>query len=145
MKQRKLKRGKRGKKGITNQNENIILTKADKTAASALAGEASIDCVGNFIFFSTESGYAWLLDHRRGAALRLADNFHKLPHSIRESKERFQIQWKERYRTEGETFIAISQNQETAFHDCPVDAIEGLIRMLKSKAQQQGSPAFSRE
>lgn len=130
---RKLQRNRQKKKHNKTHTDLIITTKALQTAQAAVKGEPTIDCVGNFLFFSTPSGEGWLLDHRKNYALRLADNHKILAYGINETKHRFQVEWKERFRIDGEKFITSSKGGDTVFHDYPVDAITGLINMIKQK------------
>lgn len=139
MNKRKLQRSKK-KKQVKQQQDNdrIVNTAAESTARAATQGEATLNCLGNFIFFSTESGEAWMLDYRKNCALRLAEKNEIAPYTILESKERFQVEWKERFRIEGDLFIASRQGKETAFHNYPIDALTRLIAMLKKKEQTAG-------
>lgn len=134
MNKRKLQRTR--KKNTTDKagNRDKIMTfTAAKTAQAALQNKATLNCLGNFIFFSTASGEGWMLDHRKNCALKLAAHGKIEAYTILESKERFQVEWKERFRIENEKFIASFKGIETVFHDYPVDAISGLINMLKEK------------
>lgn len=130
MNKRKLRRAKQIKKRRNHKDDMIMSIKALKTAEAAVAGEATIDCIGNFVFFSTATGEAWMLDHRHNYALRLADKKKILPYKIIESKERFQVEWKERYKIEDDIFIATRNQNEDVFTHYPIDAIEGLVRMI---------------
>jgi len=133
MKKRKLQRAKKsnGKEGTGE--DTIITTKAENTARAATRGEPTIDFIGNFIFFSTPSGEGWMLDHRKNYALRLAEDSSVLPYRIVEGPERFQVEWKERFRLEGDLFIAIRKGEETIFREYPVEALNGLIALIKEK------------
>jgi len=133
MKKRKLQRAKKSARDTGSKEDTIITITAGKTALAATKGEPTIDCIGNFIFFSTLSGEAWMLDHRKNYALRLAENYTVLSYRIIESSERFQIEWKERFRLEDDLFIAIYRGEETVFRDYPVEALTGLIGLIKEK------------
>jgi len=136
MNKRKLQRANKKKSRVKqNPNDSIITIAAESTAQAALKGEATLNCLGNFIFFSTQSGEGWMLDHRKNCALRLAEKGLITPYTILESKERFQVEWKERFRIEGDTFIASLQGKETVFHEYPIDALNRLIALLKEKEQ----------
>ncbi len=138
---RKLKR--KNKKNIQNQSKKDlhIRPRAEKTAKAAANGEATIDYLGNFIFFSTSGGDGWMLDHRHNYALRLAYNFTVLPAGINESKDKFQVEWKERFRIENDTFIASLRGAEERFENYPVDPIQGIINMIKLQEKRKSSPA----
>ena len=134
MNKRKLQRANKKKSQVKqNTQDNIITIAAESTAQAALKGEATLNCLGNFIFFSTESGEGWMLDHRKDCALRLAEKGNTAKYNIIETKERFQVEWKERFRIEGDAFITSLQGKETVFHDYPIDALNRLIALLKEK------------
>ncbi len=134
MNKRKLKRAKGvTSKKATRSADMIITQKAKEIARCATSRKPKIDCVGNFIFFATETGEAWLIDHRDGRALRLADGFKVLPYKIEETKERFRIQWTERYEIEDGVFTAYSKESSSVYKDYPTKTIQGLIDMLKQK------------
>ncbi len=109
----------------------IMNKKAKQIIQSAIDRDPKIDCIGNFIFFSTRSGEAWMLDHRDNRALRLAEDFKALPYKIFETKERFSVEWKERFQIQDGVFIASREGNESVFRDYPTKTIEGLIEMLK--------------
>lgn len=139
MKRRKLQRNQK-KQQIKQQpkNDRIVNAAAESTALAAIQGEATLNCLGNFIFFSTQTGEAWMLDYRKSCALRLAENGEKSSYTILESRERFQVEWKERFRIEEDLFIASRQGRETVFAHYPIDALTRLIRMLKEKERKAG-------
>ncbi len=136
MNKRKLQRANKKKSQAKHiSHDNIITMAAQSTANAALKSEATLNCLGNFIFFSTDSGEGWMLDHRKNCALRLAENGSLCSFTILEAKERFQVEWKERFRIEGDTFIASLQGKETVFREYPIDALTRLIGMLEEKDQ----------
>ena len=134
MNKRKLQRANTKKsQSKYKSQDNIITMAAQSTANAALQSEATLNCLGNFIFFSTESGEGWMLDYRKNCALRLAEKGSISPYTILETKKRFQVEWKERFRIEGDSFIVSLQGKETVFHEYPIDALTRLIGMLKEK------------
>lgn len=133
MNKRKLKRAKQKKEGgLTKANDKIISLAAASTVQAALQNKATMNSLGNFIFFSTASGEGWMLDHRRNLALRLAEDGEALDYTILESKERFQVEWKERFRLEDDKFIASFKDKETVFTDYPVEALALRIENMKA-------------
>ncbi len=141
MKKRKLQRTKKSQRDSGAKEDTVITSKAENTARAATKGEPTIDFIGNFIFFSTPSGEGWMLDHRKNYALRLAENYTVLPYRIIESSERFQIEWKERFRLEGDHFIALCKGEETVFREYPVEALTGLIALIKERRETTPSPS----
>jgi hypothetical protein len=136
MNKRKLQRANKKKnQSKADSPDNIITLAAQSTANAAVKSEVTLNCLGNFIFFSTKSGEGWMLDHRKNCALRLAEKGSTCDYTILETKERFQVEWKERFRIEGDTFVASLQGKETVFYEYPIDALTRLIGMLMEKNQ----------
>jgi hypothetical protein len=61
--------------------------------------------VGPLVFFSTETGDAWMLEPAGQLATRLAVDADALPVSIEETETDYAIGWQGRYRIEGDAFI----------------------------------------
>jgi hypothetical protein len=61
--------------------------------------------VGQLVFFSTETGDAWLLDALDHLAARLARDGDPEPIEIEDTDTTFAIRWKGQYRIEGRTFV----------------------------------------
>jgi hypothetical protein len=62
------------------------------------------------IFFSTETGDAWMLDYKNGLALCLARVGEKQPFRIVETPEKFAIEWNVNYQIEGDKFVVIQKS-----------------------------------
>ena len=67
--------------------------------------DGRIVTLGQLIFFSTETGDAWLLDWEDGLAAPLARDGDREPIHIEETDANFTIDWKGSYRIEGAAFI----------------------------------------
>ncbi len=65
--------------------------------------------VGQLIFFSTQTGDAWLLDKEDGLAAQLARDGDPEPIHIEETDANFSIEWKGRYRIEGAAFVYVDR------------------------------------
>jgi len=63
--------------------------------------------VGQLVFFSTETGDAWLLDTLDHLAARLARDGDPEPIDIEDTETTFVIGWKGQYRIEGPTFVYV--------------------------------------
>ncbi len=70
-----------------------------------MAGDARVVSLQPLVFFSTETGDAWVLDAKDNLALPLAAAGTRLPFVITEAPERFAIEWAGRFRIEGEHMI----------------------------------------
>lgn len=98
---------------------------------NAIEGKDEIKNLGNFIFLSTVSGEAWVLEHRENLALRLADHYEELPYKITETKTTFHIGWTEEFHIIDGVFIAGNQGKQSHFNEYPVGRLRLLIDSLK--------------
>ncbi|WP_299159679.1 hypothetical protein [Accumulibacter sp.] len=71
----------------------------------AFQRDARVVTLGSLVFFSTQSGDAWLLDTEDGLALKLAEDGDPLPNRIIETTERFMIEWNMTYQIDDTVFI----------------------------------------
>ena len=67
--------------------------------------DARIVTVGQLIFFSTQTGDAWLLDAEDGLAAPLTRDGQPQTIHIEETDSSFAIDWKGHYRIEGAAFV----------------------------------------
>ncbi|SAL07192.1 hypothetical protein AWB78_08465 [Caballeronia calidae] len=67
--------------------------------------DGRIVTIGPLVFFSTETGDAWMLEPAGHLASRLATDGDPLPVHIEETETRYAIGWQGRYRIEGQMFI----------------------------------------
>jgi hypothetical protein len=61
--------------------------------------------IGQIILFSTETGDAWLIEPSDQLAAQLARDGDPEPFHIEENETTFTIDWKGRYRIEGDAFV----------------------------------------
>jgi hypothetical protein len=66
--------------------------------------------VGGLVFFSTETGDAWILDPAYHLAARVARDGDPEPISLEETDTTFAIAWKGDYRIDGHTFVYIDHD-----------------------------------
>jgi hypothetical protein len=67
--------------------------------------DARVVTIGEIILFSTETGDAWLIEPSDQLAARLARDGDPEPFHIEENETTFTIDWKGRYRIEGDAFV----------------------------------------
>jgi len=79
-----------------------ILAEVEYILARAAARESRVVSLGPLVFFSTDTGDAWLLDAQDSLALCLAREADRLPVTISETPERFAIEWGGTFRIEGD-------------------------------------------
>ena len=95
----------------------------------ALGGEASIVRLGQIVFFSTESGDAWMLDPADGFAVCLARDFEPRRIPIQETPVRLEIGWDANYKIEGDAFtVTESHAAARTILGYPIAEIQRLIR-----------------
>jgi hypothetical protein len=84
---------------------NLVLREVDYIVARAAESCARVVTLGQLVFFSTETGDAWLLDPEDRLALCLARDGSRLPIQIVETVTRFAIEWNAWYKFEDDAFI----------------------------------------
>jgi SEC-C motif len=102
---------------------------ARRIQGRALGGEASIVRLGQIVFFSTESGDAWMLDPADGYAVCLARDFAPRLIPIQETPARLEIGWDANYKIEGDAFT-VTEGHAAArtILGYPIAEIQRLIR-----------------
>jgi hypothetical protein len=85
--------------------------------------------IGPLVFFSTESGDAWILEPAGQLATRLAMDGDSLPALIEETDTDYAIGWQGRYRIEGAAFIYEDHltGRVTAIRGYPVKLLQRVI------------------
>jgi hypothetical protein len=95
------------KSRLLSQKHIRIRKEARYIISRAKAGDPRVVTLGPLVFFSTETGDAWVLDPEDGLALCLARDREEQPFTITETATAFQIEWSAEYRLEGDTFIVL--------------------------------------
>ncbi|MCK4473340.1 MAG: hypothetical protein KAW49_16280 [Anaerolineae bacterium] len=85
---------------------NYIISRAENY-------DARVVTFGPLIFFSTETGDAWMLDPEDGLALCLARGGETQPFTITETTTNFSIEWKANYQIDGDVFIVTERSGRT--------------------------------
>jgi hypothetical protein len=104
---KKIKRGP-GKQWIKGK-DFILADEVDYIRRQAGEHVDSVVTVGQLLFFSTETGDAWLLDPSDQLATQLARDGEPEPIFIEETDSNFTIGWKGHYRIEGGAFVYVDQ------------------------------------
>ena len=108
-----------------------IHSEAANIVQRAKHGDARIVTVGPLLFFSTETGDAWMLDAADHLALRLAKDGEPPPARIDETAESFTIEWNANYVLDGEIFEVVDDSgQATGIIGYPVDEIRQAMRRI---------------
>ena len=86
--------------------------------------------LGQLIFFSTETGDAWLLDWEDGLAAQLARDGETEPIQIEETDTSFSIDWRGHYSIDGAAFIFVDRKTRAtrAILGYPTDKLQHVAR-----------------
>jgi len=110
-----------------------VWREVDYIVARAGESDARVVTLGQLVFFSTQTGDAWLLDPEDNLALRLATDGGRLPAQIVETTTRLAIQWNASYRFEDDAFVVDDASGMRAIIGYPV----AELRMAERRALRQ--------
>ena len=124
-----------GKSGQRHGNqrqtrESLNLAKEVRTIQRRAADQdGRIVSIGPLVFFSTNTGDAWMLEPEDHLAVRLARGGDPLPVLIEETEDRFAIGWQGRFHFDGDAFV-YEDNESgrlTAIRGYPVKQLQRAI------------------
>lgn len=125
------KRPPRERQQILSQPQINITGEADYIIARAQVYEARVVSLGPLIFFSTETGDAWVLDPADNLTLCLARDGERQSFTITETADQFAIDWQANYQIEGEQFIVFEKSGQTrTIIGYPLREIKRYIRRV---------------
>ena len=101
---------KRRKERLLSREEVGINREADYIIKKAQFHDSRVVGLGGLVFFSTQTGDAWILDPADSLALCLARDGERQNFSILETPTNFQIGWKAQYFIDGETFTVATKD-----------------------------------
>jgi len=110
--------------------ESLNLAKEVRTIQHRAADhDGRIVSIGPLVFFSTETGDAWMLEPEDHLAIRLARGGDPLPVLIEETEERFAIAWQGRFHFDGDMFVYEdnASGRITAISGYPVKQLARVI------------------
>jgi hypothetical protein len=113
--------------------EQISVTgEANYIIQRARSFDARVVTLGPLVFFSTETGDAWMLDPEDGLALCLALEGGEQPYTIVETSTDFSIEWNANYRIDGDKFIVADQSDRVkVFFGYPTAEISRASRRAR--------------
>ena len=86
--------------------------------------------IGQFVFFSTATGDAWLLEPGEQLALELARHGVEQAFTILETPHNVAIKWALAYQIRDDSFITISESGRiTTIQGYPIDEIQEMIKL----------------
>jgi hypothetical protein len=119
---------KRRKQRLLSREQVSINKEADYIIRKAQVHDSLVVRLGGLVFFSTQTGDAWVLDPADNLALCLARDGERQNFSILETPTNFQIAWEAQYIIDGETFtVSTSDGQVRTILRYPTMEIENTI------------------
>lgn len=96
---------RRRKKRTLSRDQICITGEAEYIIRKAQERDTRIVTLGTLVFFSTDTGDAWMLDTEDGLALCLSYDGVKQDYTILETDSKFQIEWSAQYVIQGDAFL----------------------------------------
>ena len=131
-KKRKTTKGTKILRRIVKRKKGTILSEANYILSRAQNFDSRVVSFGPLLFFSTQSGDAWMLDPGDGLALCLAKEGEPQSVHIDETDENFKIEWTADYQIDGEAFNILERSSQKfiSFFGYP---ISDILRFSKQK------------
>ena len=127
----------RRKQRVVNRGLVNITREAEYIIKRAQACDSRVVGLGPLVFFSSQTGDAWVLDPADSLALCLVQDGERQVFSILETDTNFQIAWEVQYRIDGEMFtVSMADGRVRTIRGYPTSAIENTIRTGKSLAER---------
>lgn len=98
------KKSQKSSAKILRQNEFSLKKEANYIVRQAQLRDARVVQIGPLVFFSTETGDAWLLDPQDGLSLCLAESGERQSYVISETGANFTIEWNSEFYIGNNTF-----------------------------------------
>lgn len=114
-----------------SRKEVSIKGEIDYIVRCAARQDARVVGLSPLIFFSTETGDAWVLDPEDNLALCLARDGDPYPVQVKETEENYSIEWNARYHIEDKLFtVAESSGRVRTIMGYPTQAILRITREM---------------
>jgi hypothetical protein len=109
-----------------------ISREAEYIVRCAVEMRCRVVAMGPLLFFSTETGDAWVLDPADGLARYLARSGEARPLGIVESTDQFGVEWDAAYSIKGETMFVSQSQTERSILGYPVAEIQQVAARMRS-------------
>lgn len=122
------------KRRKSSRNPAGLVEEARYIVRRAQQNEGRIVVHDTLVFFSTETGDAWMLDPADSLALCLARTGEKEPYAIHETSTSYAVEWNARYQIDGDRFIVLNNSgQLRTILGYPLDQIwQAIARASKA-------------
>jgi hypothetical protein len=108
---------------VNLREPNVVLSEVEYIVGRATHLEARIVTLAHLIFFSTETGDAWVLDPEDGFALPLAADGSRLSFQIIETVTTFVINWTASYQLDGDSFVVTDASRQRVIYGYPAQEL----------------------
>jgi hypothetical protein len=123
-----------------------FIEEARRIQSKALGGEACVIRLDQIVFFSTESGDAWMLDPEDGYAVCLARDFEPRRIPIQETPAKLAIEWNADYTIEGGAFTVVERHGSArTIMGYPTGEIQRLARESPASPRENFDADQARE
>ncbi|MCP4367832.1 MAG: hypothetical protein GY797_06935 [Deltaproteobacteria bacterium] len=125
----------RERQQILSQGQINMTKEANYIIERAQESDTRIVSIGSLVFFSTETGDAWILDPSESLALCLARAGERQTFDIIETPTQFAVDWQANFQIEDDQFIVFEKDGQTrAIMGYPIRELKRYIRRtLRSK------------
>jgi len=131
-KKRKKPRASKTQHRILNREQTSITGEAEYIISRAKEYDSRVVSFGPLVFFSSETGDAWMIDSEDHFALCLAQGGEPQPYGITETTTNFRIEWTPDYQIEGDEFIVMERSGQTkSIFGYPTNEILRAINRVK--------------
>ena len=122
----------RRKQRLLSREQISMNREADYIIERAQLYESRVVLINGLIFFSTETGDAWILDPDDHLALCLVRDGERQTFSILETPMKFQVAWEAQYEIDGDAFILVMKDGGIRrILGYPVTDIEDMTRRMR--------------
>ena len=122
-------------KCIAEARDVSVLGEAAHIVERARHHATVVVTLGPLLFFSSDTGDAWVLDPEDSLARCLARDGTPLPAGITETAHNFSVEWTANYRINGNAIVFIERSgQVGTVIGYPVTEISGAIRRMRAGA-----------
>ena len=125
----------RERQQMLSQNQINMTNEANYIIERAVESDTRVVSVGPLVFFSTETGDAWILDPSESLALSLAQARERQTFDIIETITQFAVDWQANFQIEDDKFIVFEKDGQTrTIIGYPIRELKRYIRRaLRSK------------
>ena len=131
-KKRKKPKASKTQHRILNREQISVTVEAEYIISRAKEYDSRVVSFGPLVFFSSETGDAWMIDPEDHFALCLAQGGEPQPYGITETTTNFKIEWTADYQIEGDGFIVMERSGQTkSILGYPTNEILRAINQVK--------------